>query len=120
MTLFGFISPNCWVEICPQRRVRAEVQRGEEALVLPGAWGRSGALPGQGCPERWGQESRMEGCQAFWQAFLLTQLGKAHWFRIPVKLAPAGKALRDPCVYPPLSGEELEARKKGLAPVSKH
>lgn len=51
------------------------------------------------------------------QDFLLTQLGEVHLLRIPIKSAPAGKALRDLCVCPPCSEKEREARKKRLAPV---
>lgn len=44
---FGFIPPNWWVAVCPQGRVRAEIQRGEAVLVWcgRGLQGQSGALP---------------------------------------------------------------------------
>lgn len=79
--------------------------------------GRNRAVPGQGCPEHPGQESWMRGCKAFWKDFLLMQPAEVHLLRIPVKSAPAGKALSNLCVRSPCAEKELDARKRRLAQV---
>lgn len=47
ITLFGFISPNCWVEICPQKRVRAGVQGEGRLWCCLGHGAEAGLSPGR-------------------------------------------------------------------------